>query len=230
MKHSRRYKEIKEKISRDIYSLREALSFLLSNQLEKVSSIRATFTLDWKNPNSTLKLNTSLPNSIKPKEKLAVIREGLDSDVLEKLSSDSRVILLEISEIPSILKKKRKKWGFFKVLAHSSASQLDSFKSLEKIMGPKRNYPNKKNSSLTDDILAGRENFFLGEKIISSDKNGNLHFLFGDSSLDQVRLEENLIYLENKVSSLRPKGLKGSFVKKITISTNMGPGIRVKID
>jgi len=76
MKHSRRYREIKEKIPNNkLYNLAEAIEFLKNNNPEKLKNIKASFSLHWVNQKMVLKTKLTLPHTIEKERKVAVIKE-----------------------------------------------------------------------------------------------------------------------------------------------------------
>jgi large subunit ribosomal protein L1 len=228
MKRSRRYREIKEKITLDKhYSLSESLKFLQDNNQEKnLKNIKASFSLSWVNQKNTLKSKVILPNPISPKDKLAIIKDDLPIEIADKLQGNKDIELLSIVELRQRVEgKKKSQWGFFRLLGHPHNEV--KIKSLEKILGPKGIYPNKKNGLLTENILAEVEKFFQGERELKTDKGGNIHALVGETDFSFEQLEENYKVLYNRIISLRPIGWKGDFLKNITLSTTMGPGLKI---
>jgi large subunit ribosomal protein L1 len=89
-------------------------------------------------------------------------------------------------------------------LAHSNSEA--KIKPLEKILGPKGIYPNKKNGLLTENLLEEVEKFRKGEKELKTDKGGNINAVIGKSDFSSEQLEENYKFLYNKITDLRPIG------------------------
>ena len=235
MKHSRRYRKIKEQIPNGkIYSVSEGLKFLQENSnKERLKNVEVNFSLNWTNQKNknTLKSKIIFPNPLPPKGNLAIIKEDLPEQLTNSLSENSKVELLTISELQSKVKrddgKSRKKfqWGFTKLLAHPDSEK--KIKPLEKILGSKGIYPNKKNGLLTENILEETAKFCQGEREIKTDKGGNIHVVLGKVDFGLGELEANYKSLYNKITSLKPSGWKGDFFRTITLSTNVGPGIKI---
>jgi len=80
---------------------------------------------------------------------------------------------------------------------------------------------------LTENTLEAVSNFQQGEQEIRTDKGGNIHAVIGSSNFNHQQLEENYKTLYNKIIELKPVGWKGAFLKNITLSTTMGPGLKV---
>ena len=234
MKHSRRYHKIKEQIpSSKIYSISEGLKFLQEHNEEKSKNIEVSFSLNWTKQKSknVLKSKIIFPNPFPPKSNLAIIKENLSQTLIEDLQKKNNVELLTVSELQSKIKredgkiKKKPQWGFTKLLAHPESEA--KIKPLERILGPKGAYPTKKNGLLTENILEEVNKFSQGEWEIKTDKGGNIHMILGKNDFSLGALEENYKSLYNKVTNLKPKGWKGTFFRAITLSTTMGPGLKV---
>ncbi|CAG8729824.1 6917_t:CDS:2 [Ambispora leptoticha] len=180
MSHSRRYREIKEKIADNKhYNLAEAVDFLRNNNPERLKNIKA----------------------IKNERKVAVIKEGLPEDILKECQNIKEVELLTVAEVRQ--------------------------KPLQKLLGPKGLYPTKKNGSLTENILEEIKKFQQGEIEVKTDKGGNIHAVIGSCDFSSKQLEENYKIMYDKITELKPTGWKGDFLKNITLSTTMGPGLKI---
>ncbi|CAG8635685.1 6560_t:CDS:2, partial [Scutellospora calospora] len=138
----------------------------------------------------------------KKERKVAVIKEGLPENIQESCQK-----------------------SFEKLLVHPAGEEV--IKPLQKLLGPKGIYPTKKNGSLTENILEEVEKFKKGEGEIKTDKGGNVHVIIGSSDFSPEQLEENYKIIYNKMIELKPVGWKGDFLKNITLSTTMGPGLRI---
>lgn len=80
---------------------------------------------------------------------------------------------------------------------------------------------------LTENALEAVSNFQRGEQEIRTDKGGNIHAVVGSSNFNHQQLEENYKTLYNKIIELKPAGWKGAFLKNVTLSTAMGPGLKI---
>lgn len=226
MKNSRRYQEIKNKIPNNKhYNLIEALDFLRNNNPEKLKSIKASFSLHWANQKNLLKTKLTLPNLVKKEKKIAIIKEELPENILNECQGIKEVELLNLSEVRQRVTKKRAQWGFDKLLVHSASEEI--IKPLQKLLGPKGMYPSKKNGSVTENILEEIKKLQQGEIEIKTDKGGNIQLVIGSSEFSSEQLKENYKIAYNKITELKTIGWKGEFLKNITLSTSMGPGLRI---
>lgn len=227
MNHSRRYRETKAKITNNkYYSLSESWKIIQENSQEKLRNIKVSFSLNWINQKNILKTKIILPHPILSKHKVAVIKEDLPNHIAEVLQGNNHVEFLTIAELRQRVEEQKKiQWGFTKVLVHPRGE--NEIKNLEKVLGPKGIYPNKKNGLLTENIVEEVAKFQQGEKELKTDKGGNIHAVIGKIDFSEEQLTENYKMLYNKIINLRPVGWKGDFLKNITLSTTMGPGIKV---
>jgi large subunit ribosomal protein L1 len=98
---------------------------------------------------------------------------------------------------------------------------------LAKVLGPKGMFPNSKNGTLTDDLEKAVKEIKAGKVEIKTDKQGNIHLLLGMTSFSLEQLKGNYEIIKKTILSLKPTSWKGDYVRNSTISTTMGPGIRI---
>jgi len=101
---------------------------------------------------------------------------------------------------------------------------------LAKTLGPKGLLPNKKVGTVTFDVGPVVTDLKKGRKFFKNDKNGIVHFAIGKVSLDQEKLYENLVAFLKALTAVKPPSAKGKFLKKVTVTSTMGPGIAVNPD
>lgn len=233
---SRRYREIKNIIPKSVISIGEALEFLKEQNREKIKKIKISFFLNYKEKKQELQISKKgllLPYSVRTRRFLVVIKDALSDELLEILSSYPSMKILSIDELESFLVRKDGKLQkknlrkIEKILVHPKSEQLIKF--LEKKLSMKGMYPNKKNGWLTENILEEVDKVEKGERILKADKNGNINTFLGVSSLTLDELMKNYSEMYTFVTGLRPSNWKGSFLKKIVLSTIMSPGVRVSI-
>lgn len=224
-KYSKRYRKISQKIETNKhYSLADALRFLQENNTEKSSNIELAFSFYWNEKKLPLRTSLTLPHQAKKIEKIAVIsdeeapfyKKNIDLDTIE---------LINVEELKQRIKAKKTKWGFQKLLAHTSYQ--DKIKALAKVLGPKKMFPNSKDGTLTTDLATTIEEIQKGKVEIKTDKHGNVHVLLGKADFSLSWLEKNYQVLYNAIINLKPTNWKGEYLRNITLSTTMSPGIRV---
>ena len=101
---------------------------------------------------------------------------------------------------------------------------------LGKILGPRNLMPNPKVGTVTMDVKAAVEAAKGGEVQFKAEKAGVIHAGVGKTSFDEKKLSENVRAFVDAVARARPTGAKGTYVKKVSISSTMGPGVSVSVD
>ena len=98
---------------------------------------------------------------------------------------------------------------------------------LGKVLGPKGLMPNPKSGTVTTDIASAVKELKAGKIELRVDKNGIVHAQCGKSSFDEKALEENVKTIFETLMKAKPASVKGTYFKKMTISSTMGPGIKI---
>src|SRR6478672_7479553 len=98
---------------------------------------------------------------------------------------------------------------------------------LGRVLGPRGLMPNPKTGTVTPDVAKAVSDIKGGKIEFRVDKHANLHFIIGKSSFDEAKLAENYAAALEEVLRLKPASSKGRYIKKVTVSTTMGPGIQV---
>ena len=101
---------------------------------------------------------------------------------------------------------------------------------LGKILGPRNLMPNPKVGTVTMDVKAAVEAAKGGEVQFKAEKGGVVHAGVGKASFDEAKLVENVRAFISAVSKAKPSGAKGTYMKKIALSSTMGPGVTVDVD
>ena len=101
---------------------------------------------------------------------------------------------------------------------------------LGKILGPKGLMPNPKSGTLTMDVAKAVSSQKAGMVELRVDKNGIIHTICGKVSFDNGDLKENVVQIYSSLIKSRPPSVKGQFLEKITMSSSMGPGVKININ
>ena len=112
-------------------------------------------------------------------------------------------------------------------VAIATPDQMAKVGRIARILGPRGLMPNPKTGTVTQDVTKAIEDIKGGKINFRVDKQANLHFIIGKVSFDVPRLVENYAAALDEVLRSKPAAAKGRYLKKVTFSTTMGPGIPV---
>mgnify|MGYP003308460429 CR=1 FL=1 len=98
---------------------------------------------------------------------------------------------------------------------------------LGKVLGPKGLMPNPKSGTVTTDIISAVRDLKAGKVEIRVEKTGIVHIQCGKSSFKESELMENIKTIYETIMKAKPASVKGTYLKKMTISSSMGPGIKI---
>ena len=162
-----------------------------------------------------------LPNGTGKTQRVAVIAEGDDAKTAEQAGAD----LVGYEDIADDIKKGQIN---FDVLIATPAS-MRLVGQLGQILGPKGLMPNPKVGTVTTDVAAAVENAKAGQVQFRADKAGIVHCRIGDESFSDEQIKGNLEALLLELKKVKPSAAKGTYLKKVVLSTTMGPGVAIDI-
>ena len=124
------------------------------------------------------------------------------------------------------IKKIQDGWFEFDVLI-VSPDVMKFVGKLGRVLGPKGLMPNPKSGTVTNDIGNAVKDSKAGKISFRVDKYGIIHSAIGKASFDKEKLVDNVKTMVKTVMKLKPIGLKGQYIRKITLSSTQGPGIKI---
>jgi len=223
MKHSKNYNNAKALIENKKYSSKEACELAKKTTLVKYdATIRASFKLnvDPRQADQQIRGAMVLPNGTGKSQKVLVVTQGPKTEEAKAAGADfvgDKEILEEI----------KKGWFEFDIIV-ATPDMMGELGKLGKILGPKGLMPNPKTGTVTPNIKQAIEEIKKGKVEYRVDKEGNINCLIGKSSFDTDKLAENYDAIYNQIVKLRPAAVKGVYIQSATISSNMGPAIKVE--
>lgn len=120
--------------------------------------------------------------------------------------------------------------GFFDFdVAVSTPDMMRVISKLGRVLGPKGLMPSPKAGSVTKDVIGAVREFAAGKLEYRADKGGNIHGILGKMSFDDDALVENLNFFVHTIEKAKPSTVRGIYVKKITVSGAMTPGVQIAI-
>ena len=225
MKHEKNYNSFKALIEQGKkYSPVEACELAKKTTTVKYdASIRASFNLnvDPRQADQQIRGATVLPNGTGRSQKILVVTQGANMDVAKNAGADY------VGD-KEILEKVKGGWFDFDIIV-ATPDMMGELGKLGKLLGPRGLMPNPKTGTVTPNIAQAVEEIKKGKVQYRVDKEGNINCLIGKSSFDTEKLAENFDALLGVINKAKPAAVKGTYIKSCTISSNMGPGIKVDV-
>lgn len=222
-KVSKRAKLISEKVQPGkVYAIDEALGVLKSLSTVKfVESVDVAVNLgvDPRKSDQTVRGATVLPNGTGKAVRVAVFTQGANADAAKDAGAD----IVGMDELAAQVKAGE--MNFDVVIASPDAMRVVG--QLGQILGPRGLMPNPKVGTVTSDVAGAVRNAKAGQVRYRTDKKGIIHCTLGKVSFEPNALKENLEALLADLKKIKPATSKGIYLKKITISTTMGPGLAI---
>ena len=162
-----------------------------------------------------------LPNGSGRSQKVCVIAQGPQ----EQEAKDAGADFVGGKELIEDMKKG---WLDFDVIV-ATPNMMGELGKLGKILGPKGLMPNPKTGTVTMDVKKAVEDIKKGKVEYRVDKDGNINVLIGKMSFDDKKIIENFTALYDVVAKARPAAVKGQYFLNISLSSTMGPGIKVAV-
>ena len=222
-KLTKRMKAIREKIDRaKMYSVDEALGLIKEISAVKFNeSVDAAVNLgvDPRKSDQVVRSATVLPHGTGKHVRVAVFAQGEQADAAKAAGADVVGFDDLAEEVQS------GKLDFDVVIASPDAMRVVG--KLGTILGPRGLMPNPKVGTVTPDVAAAVKNAKAGQVRYRTDKAGIIHCVIGKVNFETNALRENLEALINDLNKIKPAAAKGIYMKKITLSSTMGPGLTI---
>ena len=224
-KLSKRVKAFREKVeATKVYSVSEAVSIL-----KEVSSVKfaesvdvaVNLGIDARKSDQNVRGATVLPNGTGKTVRVAVFTQGANADAAKEAGAD----VVGMDELAAQMKGGDLDFGV--VIASPDAMRVVG--QLGQVLGPRGLMPNPKVGTVTPDVATAVKNAKAGQVRYRNDKNGIIHASIGKVAFDEKALSENLAALVADLKKAKPANAKGTYLKKATLSTTMGPGITVDL-
>ncbi|MDA9210631.1 50S ribosomal protein L1 [Methylophilaceae bacterium] len=220
---SKRFKALIEKVDRDkVYSTIDGLNLVKDTAKAKFDeSVDAAINLgiDSKKSDQAVRGALVLPNGIGKTTRVAVFAQGEAAESAKKAGAD----VVGFEDLAEQVKKGV--MDFDVVIATPDAMRIVG--SLGQILGPRGLMPNPKVGTVTADTDKAVKNAKAGQVQYRTDKAGIIHCTIGRASFSSDQLQENLAALLDEISKAKPKDAKGVFIKKLSVSSSMGVGVRI---
>jgi large subunit ribosomal protein L1 len=204
------------------YPLDDALMLLkgtASAKFDESVDVAINLGIDAKKSDQNVRGSAVLPRGTGKSVRVAVFAEGAQAEAARKAGAD----IVGFQDLADQIKGGQ--INFDVVIADPGAMRIVG--QLGQILGPRGLMPNPKVGTVTPNVVKAVENAKAGQVQFRTDKAGIVHCPIGKASFGADALKENLTALLAAVNKAKPSTAKGVYLKKLTLSTTMGPGVRV---
>ena len=226
-KRGKRYNEALEKIEKGkLYSKEEAVKLVketANSKFDGTIEIAMYLNLDTKKADQQLRGAIVLPNGTGKTKKVLVIARVEAANAAREAGADF------VGDVDMIEKIEKENWFDFDTLI-ATPDTMPLLGKLGRILGPKGLMPNPKTGTVTTDVVKAVNDVKSGRVEYRTDSFGNIHGIIGKASFEEDKLIENLNTFVNTILKLKPATVKGDYVKNISISSTMGPGIKINLN
>ena len=225
-KVSKRYAEAVKLVDRSkTYSIEEAVKLAKETSKTKFdASVEVSFRLnvDPRHADQQIRGAMVLPNGTGKTQRVCVVAQGEKEKEAQAAGAD-------FVGGADIIEKISKGWFDFDVLV-ATPDMMGQLGRLGRVLGPKGLMPNPKTGTVTPDVAKAIDEIKKGKVEYRVDKDGNLNVMIGKVSFTEQALAENYKALYDQIVRVKPATVKGAYIKGVTISTTMGPGIKVTVE
>ena len=227
MKKSKRFTEAVSKVEKNkAYSVEEASKLVkeTSNlKFDATVEIAMNMNLDTKKADQQLRGAIVLPNGTGKTQKVLVLAKGDAAKAAKEAGADY------VGDMDMIEKIDKENWFDFDVII-ATPDMMPSLGKIGKVLGPKGLMPNPKTGTVTMDTVKAVNETKLGKVNYRTDSFGNIHGIIGKTSFDAKKIAENLNAFVGAILKVKPATVKGKYINSITISSTMGPGIKLDLN
>ncbi|MFU8793445.1 MAG: 50S ribosomal protein L1 [Acholeplasmataceae bacterium] len=223
MKRGKKYLEAAKLFDRtQRYAADEAISLVKKTSFVKFdATVESAFrlNLDPRKADQNLRGAIVLPHGTGKVSRVVVIAQG------EK-AKDAEAAGADYVGDTELIQKIAGGWFDFDVMV-ATPDMMAQLGKLGRILGPKGLMPNPKTGTVTMDVTKAVHEIKNGKVEYRTDKMGNIHVPIGRVSFTDIQLKENLKTIHDQLARIKPTTVKGIYMKNITVTSSMGPGIRV---
>ena len=222
-KRSRRLNAVREKVdSGKLYDISEALALLKETSSVKFSEsvdVSVNLGVDPRKSDQVVRGSTVMPNGLGKESRVAVFAQGAAADAAREAGAD----IVGMDDLAEQVTAGN--LDFDVVIAAPDAMRVVG--RLGRILGPRGLMPNPKVGTVTPDVAGAVRNAKAGQVQYRTDRAGIIHCTIGKVEFEADALKQNLDALLGDLNKAKPGASKGVYMKKVTLSTTMGPGVGI---
>lgn len=227
MKRSKRYVSNLEKLDKNkAYSAIEAVKLVKETSNAKFDStieVAMNLNLDTKKNDQQLRGAVVLPNGTGKTKRILVLAKGDQAKAAKEAGADF------VGDLDMIQKIEKESWFDYDVII-ATPEMMPMLGKIGKLLGPKGLMPNPKTGTVIMDTAKAIEETKKGKVNYRTDSFGNVHGIVGKASFDDAKLVENLKAFVEAIMKVKPSTVKGAYVKNVSISSTMGPGVKIDLN
>lgn len=207
------------------YSIEEAVKLVKQSSKTKFNAsvdVAVKLNLDTSKSDQQLRGTLQLPHFFGKQKRILVLDKGLTQ-------KDAKGLGVEHAGDSEVIAEIQKGWLDFDLII-TTPKMMPELSKLGKILGTRGLMPNPKNGNVTTDIPKTIAEFKKGITSYRTDSYGNIHMLVGKADSDDKKIIENVEFLLEFIRNKKPAAVKGVYMEKVTLSSTMGPGVKVLIN
>ena len=224
MKKGKKYVEAAKLVEKNkLYTKEEAVELVKKTSTTKFDGsveLALNLNLDTKKADQQLRGTICLPHGTGKTKRILVLAKADKAEEAKAAGADY------VGDTDYLEKIEKENWFEFDTLI-ATPDMMPALGKLGKVLGPKGLMPNPKTGTVTMDIKKAVEEVKQGRIEYRTDSYGNVHTIIGKASFTETQLVENLNAFVSMILKSKPAVVKGTYVKNISISTTMGPGIKI---
>ena len=221
-KFGKKYQEVAKQIEDKLYEVEEAIDLAKKTataKFDETVEFAVKLGVDPKHADQQVRGAVVLPHGTGKTNRVLVFAKGDKLKEAEAAGAD-------YAGAEELVTKIQGGWADFDV-AVATPDMMGLVGRLGKILGPKGLMPNPKVGTVTLDVARAINQIKAGKIEYRTDKAGNIHAPIGKVSFDSEKLVENFYTLMDTLIKVKPSAAKGQYVRSVTVSTTMGPGIKI---
>ena len=224
MKKGKKYVEVSKLVDKNkLYTSEEAVKLVKETNPAKFDAsveLAMRLNVDTKKADQQLRGALVLPNGTGKTKKVLVLARGAQAEAAREAGADY------VGDMDMIAKIEQENWFDFDVII-ATPDMMPVLGKLGKLLGPKGLMPNPKTGTVTMDTAKAVKEVKGGRVEYRTDSYGNVHVLVGKVSFTEEQLLENIKAFVSLIMKSKPSVVKGEYIKNISVSSTMGPGIKI---
>ena len=207
------------------YDYKEAITLakkISSTKFDSSMEVSFFLNVDPRQADQNIRGAMVLPNGTGKSQKVLVITQGAKEEEAKNAGAD-------YVGGADMLEKIQGGWFDFDIIV-ATPDMMGQLGKLGRVLGPKGLMPNPKTGTVTMNVAQAIDEIKKGKVEYRVDKDGNVNAMIGKVSFTDEALAENYKALFDQLVKVKPSTVKGAYIKNITVSTTMGPGIKVSLD